>query len=152
MKVEDNVQGITSGGEAVVEAEGEQIMEINTDTGFCYFFLEKQGFWWKGGRHWTYLPWLYSTHCCRCQRGQVTSPAHVHSSPFLNSFSLRKTEMWHSYGPFSYLLNNPSKYQLCARLDARALRNAERTHHKADLNILSCHWRHWKRHICTQVT
>ena len=44
MKVEDNVQGITRGGEAMVEAEGEQIMEINTDNGFCYFFLEKQGF------------------------------------------------------------------------------------------------------------
>lgn len=154
MKVEDNVRGSTRGGEAMVEAEGEQIVEINTDTGFCYFLLEKQGFWWKGGRHWTYLPWLYSTHCYRCQHGQVTSPTHrhVHSSPFLNSFSLRKTERWHTYGPFNYVLNNPTKYQLRARLDTRASRNAEITHYKADLNILSCHWRHWKRYICTQVT
>ena len=79
---------------------------------------------------------------------------HIHSSPFLNSFlkeSWNVTHIW-VIQLFNYLLNDPIKYQLCARTGTRALRNAETTHYKADLNIFSWHWRHWKRQTCTQVS
>lgn len=52
---------------------------------------------------------------------------------------------------FNYSLNNPIKYQLCVKLKSRPLRNTEITHYRRILNMLSCHWRHWKRQTCTQV-
>lgn len=72
--------------------------------------------------------------------------------------SLRKTEMWHTYGSFNcsithWIIASNTNYAsgLIPRLNTRPLRNAEITHYRVNLIMFSCHCRHWKRQTCIQV-